>query len=274
MNTVDINTIKIGGGNALVFIGGPCVIESEEQTLSLARELKRITDSVSIPFVFKASFDKANRSSADSFRGPGMEKGLEILAKVKNDLGCPVLTDIHTTEQVGPVAQVVDVVQIPAFLCRQTDLVLAAAQQAKTLVIKKGQFLAPWDVENIIKKAEKGGARNIIIIERGTSFGYNQLVSDMRSLPIMRSFGYPVVFDVTHSVQMPGGKGTSSGGDRSMIPYLSRAAVGAGCDGIFLEVHRDPDRALSDGPNSLAIAEVETLLRQLKAIHELVKQYS
>lgn len=268
---IPIGNIKIGGNRPLVLIAGPCVIESEAATLRCAERLMTICNGVSTPLVFKASYDKANRTSVTSFRGPGLCEGLRILAKVRDSLGVPVLTDVHSVEEVGPVAEVADVLQIPAFLCRQSDLVSAVAGSGRVVNIKKGQFLAPWDMENVVGKALSSGNSRIILTERGTSFGYNNLVSDMRSLPIMRRIGYPVVFDATHSVQLPGGLGGSSGGQREFVEYLSRAAVATGVDGVFLEVHEDPAKALCDGPNSLKLDDLPALLKKLKAIDAIVK---
>ena len=264
--------IAIGGNNPLLLIAGPCVIESEAATLRSAERLIEITSKVGMQLVFKASYDKANRTSVTSFRGPGMKEGLRILAKVKEVFGLPLLSDIHGIEQIDEAATVLDILQIPAFLCRQTDLVVAAAKSGKTLNIKKGQFLAPWDMKNVIGKAVDSGNDNLILTERGVSFGYNNLVSDMRSLPIMRDMGFPVVFDATHSVQLPGGQGGSSGGQREFVEYLGRAAVATGIDGIFMEVHADPDKALCDGPNSVKLADLAELLKKLKAIDAIVKQ--
>lgn len=269
---ISIGNLKIGNNNPLVLIAGPCVIENEEATLRAAERLISITETVGMPLIFKASYDKANRTSVRSFRGPGMQEGLRILAKVKSTFGIPLLSDIHGIEQLDEAAAVLDVMQIPAFLCRQTDLVVAAAKCGKVLNIKKGQFLAPWDMENVIGKAVDSGNDNLILTERGVSFGYNNLVSDMRSLPIMRRMGYPVVFDATHSVQLPGGQGGSSGGQREFVEYLGRAAVATGIDGIFMEVHPDPDKALCDGPNSVKLDDLAKLLNKLKAIDEIVKQ--
>ena len=263
--------IKIGGGRPLVLIAGPCVIESEAATLRHAERLLTICNGLSIPLIFKASYDKANRTSIGSFRGPGMKEGVRILAKVKESLGLPVLSDIHSIEQIAPAAEVLDVLQIPAFLCRQTDLVVAAAKSVRVINIKKGQFLAPWDMKNVAAKAAASGNENIILTERGVSFGYNNLVVDMRSFPVMRSSGYPVVFDATHSVQLPGGQGESSGGQREFVEYLSRAAVATGIDGIFMEVHEDPDKALCDGPNSIPLSELPGLLKTLKAVDAAIR---
>jgi 2-dehydro-3-deoxyphosphooctonate aldolase (KDO 8-P synthase) len=266
-----IGDVKIGGDRPLVLIAGPCVMESESATLHCAERLMSITNGISMPLIFKASFDKANRTSVTSYRGPGIKEGLSILAKVKEALGVPVLSDIHSIEQVGPAAEVLDVMQIPAFLCRQTDLVVAASRSGRVINIKKGQFLAPWDMENVVDKALSAGNDRLILTERGVSFGYNNLVSDMRSLPIMRGFGFPVVFDATHSVQLPGGQGGTSGGQREFVEYLGRAAVATGIDGIFMEVHDNPEEALCDGPNSIRLNELPALLKKLKAIDAIVK---
>ncbi len=262
----------IGGGAPFVLIAGPCVIEDELQTREIALFLKNLTRTLDIPFIFKASYDKANRSSFSSFRGPGCREGLAILARIKEELQIPVLSDVHRFEEIEAACSVLDVVQVPAFLCRQTDFVFQIAGKARIVNIKKGQFLSPWEAGNIIKKAEAAGNRNIMITERGTSFGYNNLVVDFRSLPIIRQMGYPVVFDGTHSVQLPGGAGTTSGGQREMASYLCRAAVAAGVDGIFLEVHPDPEQALCDGPNSLYLSSLGELLSTLKAIDGVVKK--
>jgi 2-dehydro-3-deoxyphosphooctonate aldolase (KDO 8-P synthase) len=254
-------------------IAGPCVVESEQLQMDVAGQLKEMTAQLGIPFIFKSSYDKANRSSGKSYRGPGMEKGLEILAKVRRSLGVPVLTDVHTEEEVPRVAQVVDVLQTPAFLCRQTDFIHAVASAGKPVNIKKGQFLAPSDMKNVVDKArEASGADNIMVCERGASFGYNNLVSDMRSLAIMRDTGCPVVFDATHSVQLPGGQGTSSGGQREFVPVLARAAVATGVAGVFMETHPDPAKALSDGPNAWPLGRMKELLAVLKDLDALVKK--
>jgi 2-dehydro-3-deoxyphosphooctonate aldolase (KDO 8-P synthase) len=239
--------------------------------MDTARYLQKLTAKLKIPFIFKASYDKANRTSIKSYRGPGAEKGLAMLKKIKEKLGIPLLSDVHRFEEIDAAAKILDVVQVPAFLCRQTDFITEIAKKARVINIKKGQFLAPWDVANIIEKAKAAGNENIMITERGTSFGYNNLVFDVRSLPIIRDMGYPVIFDATHAVQLPGGKGTASGGQRDMVKYLARAAVAAGVDGIFLEVHRDPQKALCDGANSLYLSELEELLTMLKQIDSLVK---
>jgi 2-dehydro-3-deoxyphosphooctonate aldolase (KDO 8-P synthase) len=267
---VEIENLRIGRGLPLAIIAGPCVIETPETTFGIAATLKRLTDALGLPLIFKASFDKANRTAVDAYRGPGLEKGLAILARIKSELGVALISDIHDIRQVAPAAQVLDVLQIPAFLCRQTDFILEAARTGKTLNIKKGQFLAPWDVANIVEKIASVGNRRILLTERGASFGYNNLVVDMRSIPIMGATGYPVVFDATHSVQLPGGAGKSSGGQRQYAPFLARAAVAAGADAVFMEVHPDPDRALCDGPNSLRTDSLEPLLKQLKAIRQAV----
>jgi 2-dehydro-3-deoxyphosphooctonate aldolase (KDO 8-P synthase) len=254
-------------------IAGPCVVESEQLQMDVAGKLKEMTAELGIPFIFKSSYDKANRSSGKSYRGPGMEKGLEILAKVRKALGVPVLTDVHTEEEVPKVAAIVDVLQTPAFLCRQTDFIHAVARAGKPVNIKKGQFLAPGDMKNVVDKArEASGADNIMVCERGASFGYNNLVSDMRSLAIMRDTGCPVVFDATHSVQLPGGQGTSSGGQREFVPVLARAAVATGVSGVFMETHPDPAKALSDGPNAWPLGRMRELLAVLKEIDTLVKK--
>ncbi len=268
---ITVGNITIGGNRPLVLIAGPCVIENETATLRCAERLLSITAAVNIPLIFKASYDKANRTSLTSYRGPGIAEGLRILGKVRSAFGVPVLSDIHGLEQVAPAAEVLDVLQIPAFLCRQTDLVVAAAQTGKVLNIKKGQFLAPWDMENVTGKAVAAGNDQLILTERGVSFGYNNLVSDMRSLPILRRTGFPVVFDATHSVQLPGGQGGSSGGQREFVEYLARAAVATGIDGVFMEVHEEPEKALCDGPNSVRLADLAELLKKLQAIDAIVK---
>lgn len=255
------DTLFIGDDCKLTLLGGPCVIESEDFTLKMAEEIRKVCERLNISFIFKSSFDKANRTSINSFRGQSLEKGLEILQKVKDKIGVPVITDIHESSQAAPVAQVADVLQIPAFLCRQTDLLLAAAATGKAINVKKGQFLAPWDMKNVVKKLEAAGAKNILLTERGTSFGYNTLVVDFRSFPQMRELGYPVVFDATHSVQMPGGQGNKSGGQREFVPYLARAAAAVGIDALFMEVHENPDMAPSDGPNMVPLAQLETVLK-------------
>jgi len=266
---VKIGEIEMGQGKPLGLIAGPCVIEGRESALRHACALKEIAGRVGVPLIYKSSYDKANRTSLESFRGPGLDRGLEILAEVKKVCGLPLLTDVHEIEQVPRVKEVVDVLQIPAFLCRQTDFVLAVARSGRVVNVKKGQFLAPWDLKNVVDKILSTGNAQVMVTERGVSFGYNNLVADMRSLMIMRDFGCPVVFDATHSLQLPGGMGKVSGGQRRFIAALARAGVAVGVDAVFMEVHEDPDRALSDGPNSLALEEVEGLLRQLKEIHAI-----
>lgn len=268
---INIGSVKIGGSNPLVFIAGPCVIESEESTLRAAQVLKEYSEAGNIPLIFKSSYDKGNRTSVNSFRGPGIKEGLGILAKIKEQTGLPVLSDIHSIEEIGPAAQVLDVIQIPAFLSRQTDLIVAAAKTGKPVNIKKGQFLTPWDIKNIIDKAVSTGNENITITERGASFGYNNLVVDMRSFPVMSDYGYPVIYDATHSVQLPGGQGTCSGGQKEFIVPLARAAVSAGCDAVFMELHENPDKALCDGPNMLSLEEFPVLAKQLMELHSLVR---
>ena len=264
---------EAGLDKPMFLIAGPCVVESEQLQMDVAGQLKEMTGKLGIPFIFKSSYDKANRSSGQSFRGPGMEKGLEILAKVKKTLGVPILTDVHTEEEVPTVAKVVDVLQTPAFLCRQTDFIHAVARSGRPVNIKKGQFLAPGDMKNVVDKAKQAsGADNIMVCERGASFGYNNLISDMRSLAIMRETNCPVVFDATHSVQLPGGQGTSSGGQREFVPVLARAAVATGVAGVFMETHPDPAKALSDGPNAWPLARMRELLETLKEIDALVKR--
>jgi len=272
MNTVKIGNFEMGAGNPLVLMAGPCVLEDYERCLFIGRTIRDITSRLGIPYIFKASFDKANRSSFHGFRGPGLEKGLEMLANIKKELGVPVVTDIHTELQPEPVSKVVDVLQIPAFLCRQTDLLNAAAKTGAVVNVKKGQFMAPKDMRNVVDKILEGGNSNIILTERGASFGYNNLVVDMRSFPIMRSFGYPVVFDATHSVQLPGGSGTSSSGNRELAEYLARAAVGAGVDGLFMEVHDNPEEALCDGPNSIYLDKLEDILKDCLSIYNIVRK--
>jgi 2-dehydro-3-deoxyphosphooctonate aldolase (KDO 8-P synthase) len=268
---VTVGNAVFGGNRPLVLIAGPCVIEEETLTLRIAEFLKQLTTELGIGLVFKASYDKANRTSVSAFRGPGMSDGLRILAKVKSELELPVVSDVHDITQLAEAAAVLDIIQIPAFLSRQTDLLLAAAATGKTVNIKKGQFLAPWDMKNAVGKIEASGNRNILLTERGASFGYNNLVVDMRSFPIMRETGCPVVFDATHSVQLPGGAGTSSGGQRQYVGALSRAAVATGIDGLFWEVHEDPEKALCDGPNSLYLKDLKQMLEEILAIDALVK---
>ena len=270
--TITVGNLRIGSGAPLAVIAGPCVIESKESALRHAAALKEKADRVGVAYIFKSSYDKANRSSLGSFRGPGLEKGLEILAAVKDKIGVPILTDVHEIDQVGAVKEVADVLQIPAFLCRQTDFVLAVARSGRVVNIKKGQFLAPWDMRNIVEKVSSTGNDKILLTERGASFGYNNLISDMRSLVVLRELGYPVVFDATHSLQLPGGLGHASGGERKYIPALARAGVAAGVDALFMEVHEDPDHAKSDGPNSLNLKDFEGLLQIVKKIDALVKE--
>jgi 2-dehydro-3-deoxyphosphooctonate aldolase (KDO 8-P synthase) len=269
MRSIVLDQFTIGDGR-LFFIAGPCVIESGEVTLAVAAELRKIADKWTIPLIFKSSYDKANRTSLSSFRGPGLEEGLEILAAVRRDYDLPVLSDVHSVVEVERAAEVLDVIQIPAFLCRQTDLVMAAAATGKPVNVKKGQFLAPWDMANVVAKLRSEGNHQVLLTERGSTFGYNNLVVDMRSLRLMREYGL-VVFDATHSVQLPGGVGHSSGGDRRFVGTLARAAVAAGVDGVFLEVHPDPDSARCDGPNSLPLAEVDDLVELLLNIHDAVQ---
>jgi len=252
-------------------LAGPCVIESEDFTMKVAESIKLIAERCGVPLIFKSSFDKANRTSKDGFRGPGLQEGLKILQRVKDEVGVPVVTDVHTPEQASAVAEVADILQTPAFLCRQTDFIQAVAATGKIINIKKGQFLAPWDMRHVLDKALSTGNENIMLCERGASFGYNNLVSDMRSLMVMREFGAPVVFDATHSVQQPGGLGGATGGNREFVPGLSRAAVATGVAALFMEVHPDPDKALSDGPNSLPLSDLEALLMRLKRLDEVVK---
>ena len=271
MNTVDINgRFKVGSGRPFLLIAGPCVLESEEMGREVAGTLAEVSARLGISYVFKASFDKANRTSLDSFRGPGLEKGLQMLARIGQDSNVPLISDIHTEDQVQPAAEVLDILQIPAFLCRQTDLLVAVARSGRAISLKKGQFVSPWDMEHAVTKIKDSGNNNLLLTERGATFGYNNLVVDMRSLPVMRSLGCPVIYDATHSVQLPGGAGGSSGGQREFIPPLARAAVAAGLDGMFMEVHPDPAKALCDGPNSIPLAEVEPLLEKLIQIHKLV----
>lgn len=252
-------------------IAGPCVIESEEMVLSIAKQMKEITEKLEIPYVFKASFDKANRTSINSFRGPGLEHGLEILQKVKDLHNLPICTDIHEAWQAEPVSKVVDIIQIPAFLCRQTDLLVAAAKTGKCINIKKAQFLAPWDMKNCIEKVRQSGNNNVMLCERGTSFGYNTLVVDMTGLRVMKEFKVPVIFDATHSVQKPGGNGSSTGGNRQYVEYLAKAAIAVGVDGLFMETHPNPDCAKSDGPNMVPLSEMKNLLMKLKKVYQAVQ---
>ena len=268
---VKCSNFEIANNKPFTLIAGPCQLENEEHALMISSELKKITNDLGINLIYKTSFDKANRTSIKGKRGIGLEKSLPIFDKIRKEVGLPVLTDIHTVEQCSIVADHIDVLQIPAFLCRQTDLLIAAAKTGKIINVKKGQFLAPWDMANVIKKIEDSGNKNILITERGASFGYNTLVSDMRALPIMSKFGFPIVFDATHSVQQPGGMGEKSGGQREFVPYLARAAIAVGVGAIFMETHEDPDNAPSDGPNMVPLNEVKALLKKLTAIDKLVK---
>jgi len=268
---VKVGKIQIANTKPFVFISGPCVVENRQITLNTAKAIQTIAKRVGVPFIFKVSYDKANRTSIASFRGLGISKGLEIIKEVKDRLGVPVLSDVHTIEEAIAAAEVLDILQIPAFLCRQTDLLLAAGETGKVINIKKGQFLAPWDIHEVVKKIESTGNKKILLTERGSSFGYNNLVSDFRSLAIMQETGYPVVFDASHSVQQPSGLGTASGGKAEFIPLLARCAVAAGCSAIFMETHPNPQKALSDGPNMLALDKLETVLKELKAIDNVVK---
>ena len=269
---VAIGTYQVGGGRPLLWIAGPCVIESHDLTLQIAHELKTLAERLGIPMVFKASFDKANRTSGRSFRGPGLEEGLRTLDLVRQRTGLPVTTDVHETHQASPIAEVVDLLQVPAFLARQTDLLEAVARTGRPVNVKKGQFMAPWDMNNVVAKLTEFGARGAILTERGTTFGYGRLVNDMRAIPQMQATGAPVVFDATHSVQLPGAGagGTTTAGQRDMIPTLARAAVAAGCDALFLEVHPDPDQALSDGPNSLRLDDLAELLTVCLRIRQAI----
>jgi 2-dehydro-3-deoxyphosphooctonate aldolase (KDO 8-P synthase) len=265
---VNVGEISIGEGNPLVLIAGPCVIETRDATLEAAAFLKDVTDELQIPFIFKTSYDKANRTSLGSYRGPGLSEGLEIISAIKDKYGIRVISDVHRFDEIGPAAEVLDILQIPAFLCRQTDFIIAVSEAGKPVNVKKGQFLAPWDVKHAIEKVVSTGNRQVFMTERGASFGYNNLVVDFRSLAIMRDLGWPVIFDATHSVQLPGGAGKASGGQREFVPLMARAAVAAGVDGIFVEVHKDPECALCDGPNSLPLDGVRPLLKELKAIRK------
>ena len=267
-----VGEVLIGGNRPLVLIAGPCVIESEEHCQFMAKEIQAVARGCQVPFIFKASFDKANRTSLDSFRGPGLQEGLRILKSIRKELAVPILTDIHEINQIELVAAEIDCIQIPAFLCRQTDLLLAAAKSGRAINVKKGQFLAPWDIEQVVKKLARNGCQQILLTERGTSFGYNNLVVDIRSFPVMRGFGYPVLFDVTHSLQLPGGMGGTSGGQSQYIDVLARAGVAAGIDGLFMEIHDNPAKALSDGPNSLPLERLERLLKEVKRIDSIVKE--
>ena len=271
MHIVKVGDYLVGQGNPLMLMAGPCVLEGYERSLMIGKKAKAICDELGIPYVFKASFDKANRSSINSFRGPGIDEGLKILAQIKKDLGVPVVTDIHEPWHADKAAEVVDILQIPAFLCRQTDLVYTAAKTGKTVNVKKAQFLAPWDMKNVITKVEEAGNQNLMLTERGSSFGYNTLVTDMRGLAVMRELGYPVVMDATHSVQIPGGQGTSSGGQRQYVPHMARAAAAIGIDALFLEVHDNPAEALSDGPNMVQLDNLKKLLQDVITIDKIVR---
>lgn len=270
---IRVNDVKIGGNNPLVLIAGPCVIESEQHAIRHAEALKDIAFRARIPFIFKSSYDKANRSSIGSYRGVGFKKGIKILEKIRRDLNVPVISDVHSKEEVKIAAKVLDIIQIPALLSRQTDLIVEAARTKRIINVKKGQFMAPEDMENVIEKIKSAGNNNILLTERGSCFGYHNLVSDLRSLPIMRGFGFPVIYDATHSVQMPASLGKSSGGMRIFVPGLVRAAVGMGCDGIFLEVHENPDKAPCDGPNMLPIKELYSLLKDVIMMDGIVRKY-
>lgn len=270
---INIGNLTVGNDLPFVLIAGPCVLESRDHAFEMSTALKEITDKLNIPLIYKTSFDKANRTSIHGARGLGMKESLPILAEIKEKLGCPVVTDVHSSEQCAPVAEVVDVLQIPAFLCRQTDLLKSAAETGKAINIKKGQFLAPWDMANVVKKMESFGNAQLMLCERGASFGYNTLVSDMRALPIMARFGYPIVFDATHSVQQPGGAGASTGGERQFVPILARAAVSVGVAAVFIETHQDPDNAPSDGPNMVRLQDLTQLLSELKEFDRLSKAH-
>jgi 2-dehydro-3-deoxyphosphooctonate aldolase (KDO 8-P synthase) len=269
---VRIGAVTIGGGAPLALIGGPCAIENEKHALMMAERLQRLTADARVPFIYKSSYDKANRSSVHSYRGPGLTEGLRILKRVKEETGLAVLSDVHDVSEVAPAAQVLDVLQVPAFLCRQTDLIVACARSGRPVNVKKGQFVAPRDMANVVEKVRAAGSEDLLLTERGSSFGYNNLVVDFRSLPIMRAFGYPVVFDATHSVQLPGGQGDRSGGERQYVQALARAAVAVGVDALFMEIHEDPDRTLedgrplSDGPNMLRLDDLPRLLDEIRAI--------
>ena len=270
--TVTIGKLQVGPGQPLLWITGPCVIESHDLTLRIAEELARVAQDRSLPLLFKASFDKANRTSVKSFRGPGLHEGLKTLETVKRRLGLAVTTDVHECHQIAAVAEVCDLIQVPAFLARQTDLLLEAGRSGRPVNVKKGQFMAPWDMRNVVSKLEEVGNRQVLLTERGASFGYGMLISDMRSIPWMQDLGRPVIFDATHSVQMPGGQGDRSGGDRRMVPFLARAAVAAGCDGVFLEPHPRPDEALSDGPNMIPLAELPALIDCCQRIRDAIAE--
>ncbi len=263
-------TIKVGDGQPMLLIGGPCALESEDLAMNVASTMQEVCARLGVSYVFKASFDKANRTSLSSYRGPGLEKGLEILSRIKAKLGVPVISDVHEQSQVDAAAKVLDILQIPAFLCRQTDLLAACSRTGRVINLKKGQFVSPWDMVNAVNKIRQAGTSKVMLVERGASFGYNNLVVDMRSFAVMRSFGCPVIFDATHSVQLPGGAGGSSGGQREFIEPLAKGAVAAGVDGVFMEIHPDPDKALCDGPNSIPLDQTESLIKKLIRIREAV----
>lgn len=269
---VQIGSIRVGGGHPLVLIAGPCVVENEKSALKHARTIQKIAKRLHVPLIYKSSYDKANRSSLSSFRGLGLDTGLRILASVKEETGLPILTDVHSIDEIQQAARVADVLQIPAFLCRQTDLLLAASRTSRVVNVKKGQFLSPQEMGNVAEKLASTGNRRILLTERGTFFGYNALVNDFRAIPLMKGFGYPVIFDATHSVQQPGGRGNSSGGDRRFVPTLAQAGVASGADGVFMEVHEDPDRAPSDGPNMVKLKDLEKLLTRLVKLNEIVRK--
>jgi 2-dehydro-3-deoxyphosphooctonate aldolase (KDO 8-P synthase) len=272
-NIVKVGSLNIGNDLPFTLIAGPCVLESRQHAMEMAQALVELTGNLGIGLIYKTSFDKANRTSIQGARGLGMKEALPIFAEIREKWGCPVVTDVHEPGQCAPVAEAVDVLQIPAFLCRQTDLLIAAGKTGKAINVKKGQFLAPWDMRNVVKKIEETGNRNIMVCERGVSFGYNTLVSDMRSLPILASFGYPVVFDATHSVQQPGGQGTSTGGQREFVPVLARAAMAVGIGALFIETHQDPDKAPSDGPNMMKLKDMPAFLETLMAFDTLAKSH-
>ena len=269
---LNISDLRISNNLPFTLIAGPCVIESKNHALEMAKKLTSITNKLGIQFIYKSSFDKANRTSINSKRGPGLEKSIEIFNEIKSSIGCPIITDVHEINQVSVISEVVDIIQIPAFLCRQTDLLIEAAKTNKAVMIKKGQFLAPWDMKNVVEKIIEFGSGGILVCERGVSFGYNTLVSDFRSLPILKSFGYPVVFDATHSVQQPGGLGSKSGGQREFVPVLAKAAVSIGVAALFMEIHQDPDNAPSDGPNMLHLDDLEKLLITLAKLDKIAKE--
>ena len=269
---LNISDLRISNNLPFTLIAGPCVIESKNHALEMAKKLTSITNKLGIQFIYKSSFDKANRTSINSKRGPGLEKSIEIFNEIKSSIGCPIITDVHEINQVSVISDVVDIIQIPAFLCRQTDLLIEAAKTNKAVMIKKGQFLAPWDMKNVVEKIIEFGSGGILVCERGVSFGYNTLVSDFRSLPILKSFGYPVVFDATHSVQQPGGLGSKSGGQREFVPVLAKAAVSIGVAALFMEIHQDPDNAPSDGPNMLHLDDLERLLITLAKLDKIAKE--